>query len=109
MVSQTAVQRVKALTTQKPVFIAAKTWCPHCKAARALLFEALAVPADKVVLLELDTMEDGAEVQDSLAEITGQSTVPCIFIDGKFIGGNSDLQALNSKGQLKGLLTNAFA
>ena len=50
---------------------------------------------------------DGAEIQEALAELTKQRTVPNIFIDKKHIGGNSDLQA--KKSQLPGLLKAAGA
>jgi glutaredoxin 3 len=47
-------------------------------------------------------LDDGAALQDALEEITGQRSVPNIFIGQKHIGGNSDLQA--KKGDLDGLL-----
>lgn len=53
------------------------------------------------------TIADGAALQDALEEITGQRSVPNIFIAQKHIGGNSDLQA--KKGQLDGLLQEAGA
>lgn len=51
--------------------------------------------------------EDGAALQDALEEITGQRSVPNIFIGQKHIGGNSDLQS--KKSQLGGLLKSAGA
>jgi glutaredoxin 3 len=42
-----------------------------------------------------------------LADITGQKTVPNIFIAQQHIGGNSDLQA--KKGELNTLLKDAGA
>lgn len=51
--------------------------------------------------------DDGAAIQDALQEITGQRTVPNIFIKQKHIGGNSDLQA--RKGELPALLKDAGA
>lgn len=51
--------------------------------------------------------DDGAALQDALEEITGQRSVPNIFIAQKHIGGNSDLQA--KKGQLDDLLKSAGA
>lgn len=50
---------------------------------------------------------DGAALQDALEEITGQRSVPNIFIAQKHIGGNSELQS--KKGQLDGLLQQAGA
>lgn len=46
-------------------------------------------------------MEDGAEIQEALYEITGQRTVPNVFIAGQHIGGNSDVQALKSADKLE--------
>ena len=37
--------------------------------------------------------DDGSAIQAALAEVTGQKTVPSIFIKQKHIGGNLDLQA----------------
>jgi glutaredoxin 3 len=54
-----------------------------------------------------DCIDDGSAIQSALAELTGQSTVPNIFIAKKHIGGNSDLQA--KKGDLPNLLKNAGA
>ncbi len=43
---------------------------------------------------------EGPEIQKELTSITGQKTVPFIFINGHFIGGNSDLQDLVQKGKI---------
>jgi glutaredoxin 3 len=51
--------------------------------------------------------DDGSAMQSVLADLTGQSTVPNIFIAQKHIGGNSDLQA--KKGELANLLKEAGA
>lgn len=51
-------------------------------------------------------LEEGSAIQAALAEISGQRTVPNIFIKQKHIGGNSDLQA---KSDLKELLQLAGA
>lgn len=32
-------------------------------------------------------LDNGAEVQATLKQITGQSTVPSVWVGGKFIGG----------------------
>ncbi|AQZ18923.1 GRX1 (YCL035C) and GRX2 (YDR513W) [Zygosaccharomyces parabailii] len=104
MVSQSTVQRVKELIGEKKVFVASKTYCPYCQATLKTLFEDLKFPQSKAVVLQLNTMSDGQEIQDALYEINGQKTVPNIYIDGKHIGGNSDLQELNSSGKLAKLL-----
>lgn len=51
--------------------------------------------------------DDGADLQNALEEISGQRSVPNIYISQKHIGGNSDLQA--KKGDLPTLLKDAGA
>ena len=41
-------------------------------------------------------MGNGADIQNTLKSMTGQSTVPNVWIAGKHIGGNSDIQALGA-------------
>ena len=41
-----------------------------------------------------------SQYQDVLNEITGQRTVPNVFINGKHIGGCSDVIAMHSQGDL---------
>ncbi|KAM9928504.1 hypothetical protein OXX59_001808, partial [Metschnikowia pulcherrima] len=52
-------------------------------------------------ILELDEIDNGPEIQDALYEITSQRTVPNVFIGGEHIGGNSDVQALQSQDKLE--------
>ncbi|KAJ8121680.1 hypothetical protein ONZ43_g1930 [Nemania bipapillata] len=58
--------------------------------------------APKYYAIELDQVDDGTAIQSALAEISGQRTVPNIYIGQQHIGGNSDLQA--KSGELKALL-----
>jgi glutaredoxin 3 len=51
--------------------------------------------------------DDGSAIQAALREMTGQTTVPNIFIKQQHIGGNSDLQA--KRGALPSLLQSAGA
>ncbi|EKG17437.1 Glutaredoxin [Macrophomina phaseolina MS6] len=96
-----------------------KSYCPYCRATKSLLSELGA----KYYAIELDQvgtysaappkeenysqLYDGAAIQDALEEMTGQRSVPNIFIDKKHIGGNSDLQA--KKAELPNLLKAAKA
>jgi len=84
-----AREQVHKLVAENAVMVFAKRTCPYCHATRATLDGLHA----KYGLLELDTIPDGRVIQDILEEETGQRTVPNIFIKGKSIGGNSDLQA----------------
>lgn len=71
----------------------------HCKRTRALL-EELHTEMNKgwkydTVDLDLMSDGDGPKLQAELLRLTGQRTVPNIFVGGTHVGGNSDLQALH--------------
>lgn len=55
----------------------------------------------------MQILDDGSAIQGALAEISGQSTVPNVFISKKHMGGNSDVQA--KKKDLPELLKDAGA
>lgn len=97
MVSQAATNKVKDLIKDHPVFIASKSYCPYCAKTK----NTVASITKDAFIIELDEESDGAELQDALYELTGQRTVPNIFIGGEHIGGNSDLQALHSQDKLE--------
>ncbi|CCD22198.1 dithiol glutaredoxin GRX1 NDAI_0A00380 [Naumovozyma dairenensis CBS 421] len=104
MVSQETINRVKEMINEKEIFIASKTYCPYCFSTIKTLFEELKVPKSKALVLQLNEMDDGADIQEALFEINGQKTVPNIYINGKHIGGNSQLQDLKESGELDDLL-----
>ncbi|KAK6458390.1 putative thioltransferase [Scheffersomyces xylosifermentans] len=89
----------KTINSQK-VVVYSKTYCPYCTATKNLLKGS----NQEFKLIELDQLQDGAVLQNGLEQITGQRSVPNIFINGKHIGGNSHLQDLNRSGKLSGLL-----
>lgn len=98
-----AKQKAQKIIDDNSVVVFSKSYCPYCRASKSLLNEKHA----KYFLMELDEVDDGAAIQDALEEITGQRSVPNIFIAQKHIGGNSDLQS--KKGQLDDLLKSAGA
>ena len=57
--------------------------------------------------IELDKDEDGPAIQAALLEVTGQRTVPNIFVGGRHIGGNDDAQAKAASGELQTMLSAA--
>ncbi|KAH7696431.1 glutaredoxin, partial [Aphelenchoides avenae] len=56
-------------------------------------------------VVELDKRDDGNEIQDYLAQLTGGRTVPRVFINGQFIGGGDDTARAKSNGSLEKKLT----
>ncbi|KAG9966919.1 hypothetical protein KCU61_g284, partial [Aureobasidium melanogenum] len=101
-----AKTKAQNIIDQNGVAVFSKSYCPYCKATKELLSKSGA----KFYALELDQIDDGADIQNALAEMTSQRSVPNIFINKEHIGGNSDIQALK-KDDLKSKLTaaNAFA
>ena len=55
-------------------------------------------------VVELDRLHEEAEIQDALAEMTGQRTVPNVFIGGAHVGGCDDTMALKEGGELQRML-----
>lgn len=88
-----AKEVVQKLIDENAVVLFGKSWCGFCHSSRRLLNSIGAEYKD----LDLDKRDDGAAMQDALQEITGQRTVPNIFINHKHIGGNSDLQVLRNE------------
>ena len=70
------------------------SYCPHCRAALALL-EERGIPTTKHVM---DTKD--AELSE-VKKRYGHSTVPIVLLDGTFIGGNDALKELDAAGGLK--------
>lgn len=82
------------------VKIYTRKWCGYCSAAERLL------TSKGVAFENIDCTGDRAK-RDWLAEVTGSTTVPQIFIDGKPVGGYDDIAALDRRGELDKLLAGA--
>ena len=54
-----------------------------------------------------EAIDDGSALQDALEQLNGQRTVPNVYIGQQHIGGNSEVQALDKKGELQPLLKKA--
>ena len=46
----------------------------------------------------------GPDMMEAITHMTGRSQVPCIYIDGKFVGGHDHIIAMNLDGYLGKLL-----
>lgn len=53
---------------------------------------------------ELDRMGEGSAIQNQLAAMTGQRSVPNVFVNGQHVGGNDDTQAAHRNGNLAKML-----
>jgi len=84
-----------------------KTNCPYCRDAKSLLKDHLGDNYSAIRLIELDQAPNPIEIGQALHRLTAMKTVPNIFISGKHVGGNEELQHLNRQGQLKPMLQEA--
>lgn len=72
--------------------------CPYCVAASRFLREVKKVPVEEIDL----TYDDAG--RRTLAQRTGQRTVPQIFVGDTHVGGYDDMRALDRAGGLDPLL-----
>ena len=56
------------------------------------------------VYVQLNQLPDGRDLQQALAEMTGQRTVPNVWVKGKHIGGCDDTFKAHFDGSLEDLL-----
>jgi cysteine synthase A len=97
-----AQARLEALITGEPVVLFALEWCEFCWSLRKLL-KALDVPYRDVALdsAELQAGELGLRLRRALAARTQVTTIPQLFIAGRFVGGCMDAFAAYRSGALK--------
>ena len=80
------------------VEIYTRAFCGYCYRAKRLL------DSKGIEYLELEVFFGGPERQEMIQRSGGRTTVPQIFIDGRHIGGCTDLMELESRGKLDELL-----
>lgn len=79
------------------VQVYSKQQCAYCVRAKALLTKK-GIPFE-----EIDVEQDEAK-RAWLVETSGQRTVPQIFVDGRPLGGFSDIETLDRQGKLDPIL-----
>jgi len=77
----------------KPVKVYLTRWCPFCIQARSLLDR-------KGVDYEAIDVDGDPATRTWLRDVTGQRTVPQIFIGEESIGGYTELATLEQQGAL---------
>jgi glutaredoxin 3 len=77
-------------------------YCPYCYRAKSFLSQ------KGVEFEEIDVSGD-RQKRAWLLQVTGQRTVPQIFINGRSVGGCDDIMELDARGKLDPLLALAPA
>ena len=94
------VEEVQSKISSNKVMVFSKSYCPFCVRAKGALKD-LGLEFE---VEELDKVKGGSETQGALLEMTGQRTVPNVFINGKHLGGCDDTLAAIRSGQLQKML-----
>ncbi|OBA24796.1 glutaredoxin-domain-containing protein [Hanseniaspora valbyensis NRRL Y-1626] len=92
---EAAAKEFENLTVNYPIIIFSKTYCPFSKGLKELFANFDITPSLKIV--ELDTHENGAALQEHIAEKTGRKTVPNVIIP------NNNLQSLGGFDDFKSM------
>ena len=98
------IQFIKNENASHQVVIYSKSYCPHCKATKQLFQSLPNTQVKDIQIHDLDVIENGSLIQFHLKNITGSRTVPVVFVNNRYVGGNSDVQNLQQEGKLEALL-----
>ena len=96
MVDSSLKSSIEQDIAQNKVMVYSKSYCPFAKATKDLLKS----KGIEFKAIELDQVSNGDALHAALKSFSGQNTVPNVYINGKHVGGNSDVQSLNSAGKL---------
>ena len=121
---------VEALIKQHRVVVFSKTWCPYCNKVKQTLnnksidfhkveldkglcykIKHYTIKLNSIQLLRLLSLlynmkqhPEGEIYQSVLEELSGQKTVPNVYINGNHVGGASDTIKLDEEGKLISLV-----
>ena len=74
----------KKKTTYSSALILSADWCPYCKKAKMLLVK------NKIPFVNVDIEKNNIDSKD-IQLLTNQTSIPQIYLNGKHIGGFTDL------------------
>ena len=94
--AQNLIEEIDQQIAANKDMVYSKSTCPHCNTTK----QTLQAKNIAFQVVELNQVGNGSDIQNALAQKTGQRTVPNIFINGEHIGGNSELQTIANNGQL---------
>lgn len=99
--TMSAKELLRGWIAERGVLVLSKTWCGYCQRAKA----ALSGAGIKAKVIELDERQDGADIQQAAFELTGQKTVPNVWVNGTHVGGSDKVVAAIANGTLQKLLS----
>ena len=84
------------MIAENKVIVFSKITCPYCANAKAHLRNGQV----ECTVIELDMIENGGNLHEALKVVSGQRTVPNIYVQGKHIGGADDLFRMTKSGEM---------
>ena len=91
---------VQDMINNNKVMIFSKSYCPFAAKAKKIFSDAGVAGC----IVELDVVQGGDAMQSALKDLSGQRTVPNIYINGKHLGGCDDTISAAQNGKLKTML-----
>lgn len=82
----------------QPIKMYTGPYCPYCTMAKQFL------KSQGITEIEEIHVDQSPEKYAEMQQITGQRSVPQIFIGNTHVGGFTDLYSLHQKGELQDLL-----
>jgi len=106
---ETPTEYIERKTKSNDVMVFARSYGKQNEQTKFLLKQITKETMTEVEFLDLDLMEgwDGSLLLLALEEITGQWALPNIFIGGKHIGGNNEIDQMHAIGKLEDMVRNA--
>lgn len=88
---------VEDMLKENKVVVFSATYCPYCVKAK----DAIASVGEEPKVVELDEHPDGRAIHQVVVQMTGQRTVPVVFVGGQNIGGGDDTARMAASGELR--------
>lgn len=102
-------QYINSTINSNEVVIFAKSYCKYSKAAKELIRGIINNNMQQLppeLIIDVDLVENGSFIQEEgLTRLTGQSTVPYVYVKKKLLGGNEEVQDLAENGELQELIS----
>ncbi|XP_039615310.1 glutaredoxin-1 [Polypterus senegalus] len=98
-----AQQFVDGKISGNKVVVFLKPTCPYCVTAKQVLSK-YNIKNGHLEFVDISNLPDMSSIQDYLMKKTGARTVPRVFIGEECIGGGSDVDQLDRRGELEGRL-----
>lgn len=92
---------IESENSSHQVVVWSKSYCPYCLQTKQLF---KSMPSVDIVVHEIDQLSSGSWIQQELMVLTGQRTVPNIFVQNQHMGGNDDIQRAHRTGELSKLI-----